>query len=165
MDKEDLIDLIGNKDNIKNEVKKGVKQLKMIIFQIDDRSYGIEASSVKEIYTSDFIHPLPFVPVYIRGLINKEGDPYTVVDLNMLFKQIKLDSETFLIINEGQDHLSFMISDVLDIIKIDKSNIMEIVDNNEDSYFNSYIEYRDEKIFLINKNSILSKITSDIENE
>lgn len=165
MDKEELINLIGNKESEQKEKKVSSKQIKIIIFQIDDRCYGVEASFIKEIYTTDFIHPLPFVPVYIRGLINKEGDPFTVVDLNMLFNQVKLESETFLIISDSQDYLSFMISDVLDIIRIEKSTIMEILDNSSASYFNSYIDYHDEKIFLLNMDNILSKLASDIEND
>ena len=90
---------------------------KLIVFRINQKVYALYANMIREIVLDVPLFYVPFVPSYIRGFINRHGEPYTVFDLNMLFEQQKLDSSTFFILNIEDDQVAFMINDVLEIQK------------------------------------------------
>lgn len=166
MKKNDLLKIISNSPEEQESIKKKSKTdtIKIIIFEVNNNKFAILASLVKEIYETDFIHPLPFVPIYVRGLINKQGEPYTVVDLQLLFNQEKIESSMFLVINKEKDHMAYMIHDVIDIIKIDKSGIYEIIEDSGLTFFDKYIDIKNEKIYLLNIDHISRKLKSDVDN-
>ena len=58
-----------------------------LIFSVHQTLYSIKTSNVQEIMHSAKIHPLPFVPEYIEGVVNCRGVPYSVINL------LKLENE------------------------------------------------------------------------
>ena len=49
------------------------KILKFVIFKIDNKTYALPGEIVQEIVLDMPIYYLPFVPKYIRGLVNRHG--------------------------------------------------------------------------------------------
>ena len=47
-----------------------------LIFTIHNRLYAIKNTNVQEIMHSAKIHPLPFVPDYIEGMVNIPSKAY-----------------------------------------------------------------------------------------
>ena len=97
MDTKELLNGIseaGKSEKMNNsEVNESIS--KLIVFRINKKAYALYASMIREIVLDVPLFYVPFVPSYIRGFINRHGEPYTVFDLNMLFEQNKLDSSTF----------------------------------------------------------------------
>ncbi|MBN2873999.1 MAG: chemotaxis protein CheW, partial [Spirochaetales bacterium] len=59
---------------------------KFIVAGLIGARYAIPAADVREIVIEAPIHYVPFVPPYVRGFVNRHGEPYTAVDLNVLFR-------------------------------------------------------------------------------
>ena len=85
-----------------------------LIFSIHKRLYAIKNTNVQEIMHSAKIHPLPFVPNYIEGMVNCRGVPYTVV--NLLKMEHKEDCEikemTVLVFRRDDDQFALHISSI-----------------------------------------------------
>ena len=64
-----------------NELYETVDEnLTYLIFSVGKESFAIKTLLVQEIMHSAKIHPLPFVPDYIEGVVNCHGVPFTVVN-------------------------------------------------------------------------------------
>lgn len=152
------------KDDSKNiVVDTTVKTLKFVIFEVDDKTYSLPGEIVQEIVLDLPIYYLPFVPPYIRGLINRHGQPYTVVDIKTLFEKKELSARRFIIIRNREDKISLLISEISKIINIEESSVSKITsENNTSDYFLNSIAVNGEDIPVLNIEQILRKINSDI---
>ncbi len=73
---------------------------KYMIVSIKEKKYALYAEEVREIIGGIPIFYVPFTPPYVRGFINRHGEPYTVLDLTVLFERENLDSRNFLILKK-----------------------------------------------------------------
>jgi purine-binding chemotaxis protein CheW len=69
------------------EVKGVTKQEKYIQLILDDSFYGVALSEVLEILEMTPLTELPFVPEYVRGVMNLRGQMVPVIDLSLRFGQ------------------------------------------------------------------------------
>ena len=85
-----------------------------LVFSIQKKRYAINTSFVKEIMHSAKIHPLPFVPPYIEGVVNCRGTPYTVVNSPVLNgeEDCVIPGDTVLVFNRDDDQLALHISNI-----------------------------------------------------
>ena len=93
---------------------KGIPGASFLVFSIKKKLYAINTSYVKEIMHSAKIHPLPFVPSYIEGVVNCRGIPYTVVNSALLDGQEDWEvlGDTVLVFNRDDDQLALHISNI-----------------------------------------------------
>lgn len=85
-----------------------------LIFTIHKRLYAIKNTNVQEIMHSAKIHPLPFVPDYIEGMVNCRGLPYTVVNLLKMEKEEnpEIPEPTVLVFRRDDDQFALHISGI-----------------------------------------------------
>lgn len=85
-----------------------------LIFTIHKRLYAIKNTNVQEIMHSAKIHPLPFVPDYIEGMVNCRGVPYTVVNLLKMEKEEDCDipQMTVLVFRREDDQFAIHITGI-----------------------------------------------------
>lgn len=85
-----------------------------LVFSIKKRRFALSTSFVKEIMHSAKIHPLPFVPDYIEGVVNCRGTPYTVVNSALLNgeEDWEIAGDTVLVFNRDDDQLALHISNI-----------------------------------------------------
>ncbi|HOJ63256.1 MAG TPA: chemotaxis protein CheW [Spirochaetota bacterium] len=141
------------------------KKVKFIIFYIDDKLYAMPGNVVQEIIIDYPVFYLPFVPDYIRGLLNRHGEPYTVIDLKSLFTGSELDGKTFLVLRNKIDNIAFIISGIYKIENILEDNIHPLTSKNENmDYFEGSITIDEEEVFIVNIKNIIDRIANDIEN-
>ena len=167
MDNRELVDEIGTALQKKDTEVEEVKQFfKFLVFRVGDKSYALYADEVREIVIDTPIFYIPFVPAYISGLINRHGEPYTVVDISMLFEQKKLDANTFLILKKENDQITFQISDVDEIIKVreDHVNLLSSKEE-EEGFFLGSITVKERDIFILNTQSVYQRVESDLDSE
>jgi chemotaxis signal transduction protein len=135
-DNQQIIDALENqKESGEDQGEASEEYKKYLIFKIGDKKFAIEAFLIREIVLDLKIFFLPFVPPYVRGVVNRHGDPYTVIDVNILFYQKKLEAGTFLMLSDADNPASLLISDVVEIIKVPVSEIDYINDTSEDKIF------------------------------
>lgn len=166
MNNEELMrQLIENRKRTSDRrVVKGEETGKFLVFMVDESKYAFRAASIKEIVMAAEIFYVPFVPPYIRGLINRHGEPYTIIDLKALFSNDSLESNKFLIMNIENDQIAFIMSDIVEIINIPCRELKDF--NSTDSnnrYFSGSFSVGDDEVFIINLEAIGEKLEHDLQ--
>ena len=82
---EEILSLIKSSAQEKNESQNTEQKTTWLIFTIGNQAdrknlYAMPAGKVKEILRDATVFPLPFVPTYVNGVLNRYGDPYVVID-------------------------------------------------------------------------------------
>jgi len=153
-----------HKDHSKEE-EVTIQYNKYMIVTIRNRKYALYADEVREIVGNVSIFYVPFTPAYIRGFINRHGEPFTVLDLLVLFERENLESSTFLILGREDDQLALLISEVTEIVKLPETELHKITSavSEEDFFLGSISPQKDdEEIFVLNLDNILRKLEADL---
>ncbi len=136
---------------------------KFIIVGIMDKRYAIPATVIREIVIDVPIHFVPFVPPYIRGFVNRHGEPYTVVDLGVLFDQKVTEERSFLVLNLPDDQLAFLVSDIFEIVKVPESDVFPITEKLEDErFFEGSVRLGTENVFIVSVEGIRTRMAGDL---
>lgn len=165
MENEKLIEQITQNQETKNEqgTRADEKTVKFIVFLVDQKKYALYAEEIREIILDYPLFYVPFIPPYVRGFINRHGEPHTVIDLNVLFEQVKLESSTFLVLNREDDQLAFVISEILEIVKLPEDDVHLITeDTGDEGYFLGSITSRDQEIFIVDLEKVLERLERDL---
>ena len=140
------------------------KLVKFLIVQVKDKKYAFYAEHIKEIVMDLPLYFVPFVPHYIRGFINRHGEPYTAFDLHALFEGELLGSTTFLISNFQNDQIAFLASNVIEILKVPESQVHLLSSKeDQDTYFLGAVSAKGSEIFILNLATILGRLAHDLE--
>lgn len=146
------------------KVERADRIVKFLIFSIGEKRYALYAEEVREIVLDLPLYFVPFVPAYVRGFINRHGEPYTVVDPSVLFAQERNDSKKYLILNIRGDQLAFMISDIHEILKVPESEVHPITAKEEETgFFLGSVTLSGAEIFILNLESMLQRLEYDFE--
>ncbi len=137
---------------------------KFVVFLVGERPYAFHAELVREIVINTDIYFIPFVPPYIAGLINRYGEPFTVFDIKLLLENERLKASKMLIMNHPQDHVAFLISDVVRVVAIPESGIHPMPSSEEKRTFEGYIPFNGSDIFIINVQDIYDRLQNDLQN-
>lgn len=164
MENEEIVDKINKGDVEKKVEETQEKQRKFVVFIVGEKKFALPAEEVKEISFDSQIYYVPFLPPYVRGYANRHGTPFTVMDVQILFENSLLDSETLLILNIPNEQLALLISDVDEIIKVPESEVHSITSNDESSkYFSESITVGDHETFVLYTATLLERLEHDIE--
>ena len=69
--------------------------LQVLEFSLGDEHYGVESSSVREIYRVKEITPLPGMPPFVLGVVSVRGRICSVVDMGRLFERAAREAKSF----------------------------------------------------------------------
>lgn len=136
-----------------------------LIFLISDKKYAIKSSDVLEIISDLSVYKLPFLPEYVEGVLNRRGEPYTVINPNPIFDEAPNapppEKQLYMVFKRDDDQLSLHISDILLFTKIEDSNLKLIPDATEESFFLGTVDYEGEEIPVLNQTSFELLIRKD----
>ncbi|BDC94972.1 chemotaxis protein CheW [Treponema saccharophilum] len=161
---EELIEKIGEND-VKVEVEDEKRMTTWLVFAISGKKYAVRSADVLEIIRDVSVYRLPFMPPYIEGVLNRRGDPFTVVNPLAL---IGVENTTppseplFLILKRVDDQLSLHISDILFFTEVEDSDLNLIPGGGEDGFFLGTFGYGGEEIPALNPNSFENLIRKDL---
>ena len=137
---------------------------KYLIFSVHDIRYALSAEAVREISLEDELYYIPFVPPYVRGIINRHGEPYTVIDVRVLFENKKTDIHSYLVLGYRDRQSALCISDVSEIRRIAESKIHEISSSDEEyRFFTHSLSFEGERIFVLHLEAIMQRLKDDVE--
>lgn len=97
-----------------------------MFFRMGTRRMAIPASRVKEIVNDLPSYPVPFTPAWVKGVLNRHGEPYTVLDLRELEGEAPVEGAIHVLLNLHDDQLALRIDEVLEIRDIDPGSIKSI---------------------------------------
>ena len=126
----------------------------LVKFVIDDESFGVEITKVREILKPQEIFKVPNTPTFIEGLLNLRGNVVTIYNLRKKFnmKEIPFDDETKIIIVSVNELLvGFIVDRVNEIIRIDDEDIQDTPSSimSLDKKFLSGVAKINEKLVLL----------------
>lgn len=103
--------------------------IEVLVFTLSDEKYAINTSFIEEVTIIKDLTEIPFVPPFIKGVINIRGHIYSIIDLTVLFNLKKSDeslnkAKTIIIKNEEMEFGIY--TDSLEgVIKVSKSDIKD----------------------------------------
>lgn len=140
------------------------KEYKFLIFTVGEHLYALYADEVREIIGGNPVFYLPFVPAYVRGLINRHGDPHTVFDVHALLEQEQTEADSFLILKLEEDKVAILISEILEIVKVPESGINVLTSKEREMrFFRGSITVKGKEVFILHVQNLLLKLEEDLE--
>lgn len=162
---EEIIDQIEQESGEESEVVEEKVMVTWLIFAIGTKKYAVRSNDVLEIIRDLSVYKLPFMPDYIEGVINRRGDPFTVINPRALIEEndkTPPDVPLFLIFKRDDDQLSIHISDILFFAETEEESMKLIPGNNEEGFFLGTLGYKDEEIPVLNPNAFEILIRKDL---
>ncbi len=162
---EDIINEIENKSDVTTLSVSENEMTTWLIFYISEKKYAVKSSDVLEIISDLSVYKLPFMPKYIEGVLNRRGEPFTVVNPNPIIEEDQNanppEKSLFMIFKRDDDQLSLHISDILLFTKIEDQYFKQIPDATEESLFLGTVEYEGQEIPVLNQNAFEVLIRKD----
>lgn len=160
-----LVEEIKNssKETVIEDKAQDIPEITWLVFSVNDETYAIEAPVAKEILKNMDIYPLPFVPDFIKGVLNRHGDPYTVVDLAAFLGKEQQTSSLFIVLNLTDNQFCVQITDILDFHTAPETSVIKIADIQDAPFYSGTIEYKGKNIPIIQLDKIYEKIRADLE--
>ncbi|HWR42352.1 chemotaxis protein CheW [Sporomusa sp.] len=102
--------------------------IQLVVFEIDESEYGIDALAVNGILRSKKfkVQKLPGISNVIEGMINLRGHVNYIYNLRTKFglKKAELaDESKFVMINVGSQVVGCIVDEVTDIVKFDEADL------------------------------------------
>ena len=107
------------------EEQESVKDEKYLIFSILGRQYAFESRLIGEIALFDAVYPLPLMPTYVLGVINRYSIPYALFDIGLLLFKTPSPRGKVLVLKDNIDRIAFLIDDVTGIADIPQSELLD----------------------------------------
>ena len=165
---EELIQEIESKTDDSTVETAQVSMTTWLIFLISDKKYAVRSCDVVEIISDLSVYKLPFMPKYVEGVLNRRGDPFTVINPNVILQEDPNlpppEKSLFMIFNRRDDQLSLHISDILLFTSIEDTNLKLILDSSDESFFLGTVTYDGEDIPILNPNAFELKLRKDCGN-
>lgn len=161
MDQGEITERILDQAGSDPEGSRAVEELtKFIFFRIGASLYALPAQDVQEILRDQQIHYLPFLPPYVRGLVNRLGEPVTVIDLECLFHQRLLEGRAFLFLKPHISKMAFLIDEVQDILAVPEANIAKLAATLEglDGFVRGTIGYREQQVLILDDLAVIEAV-------
>ena len=114
-----------NYDETGNEINHE-PMVRLITFNLNNETYGIEVSQVREILRINHNFPVPGAPDYVLGITNIRGNVITILDARIRFNLPKVeytDSARMIVVESGNDTVAVVVDSVSDVIDVAKSSI------------------------------------------
>jgi purine-binding chemotaxis protein CheW len=138
---------------------------KYIIFPILGRQYAIPSRFTGEIALFEAVYPLPLVPAYVLGVINRYSIPYALFDIGqMLFNTPSLRNKV-LVLKDEIDRIAFLIDDVNGIADVPQENLLEVEHRAESGDMSEAVSatfsWGDGDVFILDIQYILTRISAE----
>ena len=140
---------------------------KYLIFAIRDRQYALPSKIISEVALLEKIFPLPLVPPYVRGIINRYSVPYALIDIGFFLHNDASNSKKVIVLKEEVDKLAFLIDDVTDIADLPQDKLMKIEQDETafsgagTSSVSAFFEWKDSSVFCLDTEELICRVKQD----
>jgi purine-binding chemotaxis protein CheW len=140
---------------------------KYLIFTILGRYYTFPSRFISEVTAFDKAYPLPLLPAYVRGIINRYSAPFALIDIGLLVRETPTPESKVVVLKDTVDKLAFLIDDVVDIIDIPVSDLLKVEQGAEGDdvtdIIESTFEWHDSHVFVLGIRQIINRVKTDFE--
>ncbi len=102
------------------------EEMQMLTFTLDKVFYGVNVHQVREVKNFEGVTPVPYAPVYVKGVTNLRGEVIPVIDLRKRFglpEQKNADSTGIMIIVQDKHPIGVMVDSVMEVLTLPKEDI------------------------------------------
>jgi purine-binding chemotaxis protein CheW len=134
---------------------------KYLIFTVQGRHYTLPSKLISEVAAVEKVFPLPLVPDYVRGIINRYSAPYALIDVGLLLFKAPSQAAKAVVLKETVDKLAFLIDDVTDIADVGPDQLFKVEQESEDGesavsgLIESSFEWQGEPVFCLNVGELI----------
>jgi purine-binding chemotaxis protein CheW len=136
-----------------------------LIFTILGEYYALPSKLIGEIVLFDAVYPLPLLPEYVLGIINRYSIPYALLDIGLFLRKIATPRSKVLVLKENSDKAAVLIDDVVDIVDVPLVNLMEVEQdadvNDITSVIVSSFLWAETTVFVLDIRKILNRIVNE----
>jgi purine-binding chemotaxis protein CheW len=108
------------------EMLESANDEKYLIFSIFDRLYAFPAQIIGEVANCDPVYPLPLLPSYVLGVINRYSIPFALFDIGFLLSGMPGPRKEALVIKGDIDRIAFSIDTVSGIADVAPDKLLNI---------------------------------------
>ncbi|MDR2052438.1 MAG: chemotaxis protein CheW [Treponema sp.] len=145
-----------------SETPAGVKYL---IFTILGEFFALPSGFIGEIALLDTVYPLPLMPQYVPGIINRYSAPYALIDIGLLLGKTATPRSKVVVLKEQIDKAAFLIDDVIDIVDVQPSDLLQIEQEADPGDITSIVTaslpWNGTNIFVLDIRQILNRVVND----
>ena len=139
---------------------------KFLVFSIMDKSYCFPSRLIGEIALFDAVYPLPLMPSYVLGIVNRYSTPYALFDTGLILQKTPCPRKKVLILKEEIDRVAFLIDDITAIANIQNEEIFNIEKKSDSNEFadeiNASFKWNDNDVFVIDANKIINRVSEEL---
>jgi len=140
---------------------------KYLIFNVREKQYALPSKFISEVAVLEKVFPLPLVPAYVQGIINRYSVPYALIDICILLLKETSSARKVIVLKEELDKLAFLIDDVTDIADLPPEKLMKI--EQEESapvgLVNAFFEWKGIQVLCLETTEIINRIKQDFTKE
>jgi purine-binding chemotaxis protein CheW len=160
-----MSDFADSKEPIEEPVETSNSE-KFLVFSILGKLYCFPSRLIGEIAIFDTVYPLPLVPSYLLGVVNRYSVPYALFDIGLLFQKTPSPRNKIIILKEEIDRIAFLIDDIAGITDIQNEEIF-VIERNEGSgeltdIICASFKWNGNNVFVIDVNRIISRVLEEI---
>jgi len=133
-----------------------------LVFLAGEKKYALLASDVREILRDVPVFPLPFVPEYINGILNRYGEPYAVIDPLPVLGEKSQESKLFIVLHD-ESHMCLRITEVLEFYTTQESDLKFFSASESGKYYVGSFSYEDGEVLILNPESFVEVVENGIE--
>ena len=157
----EILSLIKKENLEKEEQKQKDNKSIWLIFSIGEKRFAIPAENVKEILRDATVFPLPFVPPYVDGVLNRYGDPYVVINPAALEGYEAPQSMLYIVLND-ESHSCLRITDVEDFFTAAEKDIVRFSEAEISEYYEGTLKVDGQEVFVLKVKTIIEKVGKEI---
>ncbi|AEE16919.1 chemotaxis protein CheW [Treponema brennaborense] len=131
-----------------------------LLFAINKRLFAVPSDEIKEILKDFEVFPVPFVPPYVKGVLNRYGDPYVVVDPALLLGEEEQNAALFVVLNDASN-TCLKITDIQDFYSAPETNVVQFSETAMSDFFDGTLHADGREALVINIKSFFKKVGAD----
>ena len=140
---------------------------KYLIFAVQDKWYALPSKIISEVAALEKVFPLPLVPLYVRGIINRYSVPYALIDINSFLFKGASNAQKVIVLKEEVDKIAFLIDDVTDIADISPEKLIKTEQEEAaiSGSVNAFFEWKGNPVFCLDTGELIGRIKQDLEQQ
>ncbi|WP_127144217.1 chemotaxis protein CheW [Pelagibacterium montanilacus] len=135
--------------------------LQLIAFSVDEQTYGVEITTVREIRAWNGATPLPNTREYVRGVINLRGTIVPIFDLRARFGDGRTEptrTHVVVVLSVGSKWVGLLVDAVSDIVTVPRSAVHAVPEGNstDTELLCGIVTHNDRMVGLIDLEAVTS---------
>ena len=156
-----MSEMTENTDDATEEAE-GAKDEKYLIFSIQGGQFSFPSRLISEIALFDTVYPLPLMPSYVLGVINRYSIPYALFDIGLLLFNSPSPRAKVLVLKDDIDRIAFLIDDVIGIEDLNQEDLLKVersVESDMVEVVSASFNWNGTDVFVLDIQRILANTT------